>query len=328
MADFRNVAKMYISKGYSVIPVNAEKNPAIHTWTEYQKRLMSPEEIEKHFSDCWGIALLMGGAHNLTAIDVDLKYSLVHDFFERYKKAIPPNIFEKFYTQSTRNKGAHFIFSCKKIEHNQKLASRETTPEERHEVYMDNFQNLRTRGKALRIANNHKSLVLIETRGEGGYVLIAPTDGYNSTGGKIGELTEEEYDELMQISREFNEYQDMHKNFKVEKYRNSDVNPFEEFNERGDILSVLLENGWEEVYSPPTARSYRLKRAGNPSSKSSALLDKETRVFNVFSTSTVFDANKGYSPASTFVMLEADNDVQAAYEMLMTRGFGDKLTKK
>lgn len=323
MADYIKIAKQWSKAGYSVIPVNSEKNPAILTWTEYQKRPMTPEECEKYFKDVWGIALLMGTDKKLTGLDLDLKYSLNKHFLKDYKKALGKKYLEKFYVQSTKNKGMHFVFSSDIVENNQKLASRETSPEERHEIYIDNYENLRTRGKALKIAQNHKSLAFLETRGEGGYIVIYPSPGYEKVYGKIGHLNAQEYDEVMTISRSFNEYKELERNFKIEKYRNSDVNPFDEYNERGDVLSLLLEHGWEEVSS--SKNSVRLKRAGNPSSKSSALYDKNTRVFNVFSTSTNFEPNRGYSASSVFVLLEADGDVDEARRLLLEKGFGEKL---
>jgi hypothetical protein len=250
----------------------------------------------------------------------------VHDFFDRYKKAIPRSIINKFYVQTTKNNGVHFVFSCDVVENNQKLASRETTPEERHEVYMDNFDNLRTRGKALKVATNHKSLVIVETRGEGGYIVLAPSPGYKNVFGKIKSITKEDYEQIMTISRSFNEHFEVYRDFKVEKYRNYDINPFEIFNERGDVLAMLYDNGWEDTEggNRQGSRSVRLKRAGNPTSKSSALYDKETKVFNVFSTSTNLEANRGYAPASLFTILEADGDVEEARRILISKGFGEK----
>ena len=326
--NYIKIAKRWSKAGFSVIPVTAEKNPAIHTWTEFQKRPMTDEECEKYFKDVWGIALLMGTSKKLTALDLDLKYSNDKFFLENYKKEIPNKLLKKFYVQTTKNHGMHFVFSSDVVENNQKLASRETTVEEKHEVYIDNYKNLRTRGKALKIALNHKSLTFLETRGEGGYILIHPSPGYEPVYGKIQHLTAEEYENVMVISRSFNEYEELNRDFKIEKYRNSDINPFEEFNNRGDVLKILYDNGWEDVPGGQklNSKSVRLKRAGNPSSKSSALFDKETRVFNVFSTSTNFEANRGYSAASVFVLLEADGDTEYAYKLLIEKGFGEKLS--
>jgi hypothetical protein len=322
--NYIKIAKNWSKAGYSVIPIDANKNPVLPTWVEYQKRPMTEEECEKYFKNVWGIALLMGTDKKLTGLDLDLKYSLNKHFLDNYKKALGSKLLKKMYVQETMNKGMHFIFSSDIAEPNRKLASRETSPEEKHEVYIDNYKNLRTRGKALNIAKLHKSLTFLETRGEGGYVLISPSPGYTSIFGKIGYLTSEEYESVMTISRSFNEYTEEHRDFKIQKYKKLDINPFDEYINRGDALNLLYENGWECVKE--TKLYVRLKRAGNPSSKSSALYDKETKVFNVFSTSTNFEPNRGYSAASVFVELEADGDTELAYKLLIEQGFGEKLS--
>jgi hypothetical protein len=61
MPDFREEAKKYIEAGYSVIPVNERKNPSIPKWGLYQIRVMTDNEIDKYFANCFGIALLCGG---------------------------------------------------------------------------------------------------------------------------------------------------------------------------------------------------------------------------------------------------------------------------
>lgn len=323
MKNYIEIAKKWSEKGFSVIPVGADKQPMLNSWMEYQKRPMTMSECEKYFKHVWGIGLVMGTDKKLTALDLDLKYSTNPYFLEEYKKAIGGELLRKFYVQTTKNKGMHFVFSSDVLEPNQKMAARYTTIEEKHEVYMEAYKNIKTRGLALKIALNHKALNFVETRGSAGYIVLAPSPGYNPVFGKIGHLSSDEYEELMSVTRSFNEYKELHKEYKVEKYKNLDVNPFEIYNEKGDVIDLLLSNGWEEVYD--SGSTLRLKRAGNPSSKSSALYDKNTRIFNVFSTSTIFDPNKGYNPASVFIMLEADGDASEAYRLLIELGYGENI---
>lgn len=61
MCSFIDLAKQYSKAGYSVIPVTSEKIPAIRDWSQFQTRPMTDKECEINFSNCWGIALLMGG---------------------------------------------------------------------------------------------------------------------------------------------------------------------------------------------------------------------------------------------------------------------------
>ena len=64
----------YLNKGFSIIPVTKDKNPAIDSWG---KHIYSPIPVAKAqslFKNADGIALLMGGKKKLTTIDIDLKY--------------------------------------------------------------------------------------------------------------------------------------------------------------------------------------------------------------------------------------------------------------
>lgn len=326
MNNFIELAKQWSKAGYSVIPVTQEKIPSIRDWSMFQKRAMTESECEQHFKNCFGIALLCGGQKRITGVDFDLKYDLTGDIFERFKETIPVELLKKMYYQTTQNKGAHFIFSCDKVEPNQKLASRYTTEFEKHSTYMSAFNDVKTRSKALKIALNDKSRVLFETRGGtidncGGYVLIAPTKGYEHKYGKIQHISTEEYDTIVQCARSFNEVIEEKKDIRLDKYKEWELSPFVDYNQRGDIISLLEDNGWEIVRGG-SKKSVRFKRAGNPKSGSSALLDTDSRVFNVFSTSTSFDVGRGYSPSDIFIHLECDDDMSIAFRKLVDEGFG------
>jgi hypothetical protein len=328
MNNYVELAKQYSKAGYSVIPVTSEKIPAIRDWSQFQTRPMTEKECETYFSNSWGIALLMGGSKKTTAIDFDLKYDLSGDLFDRYKKALPEDLLRKMFVQTTKNKGYHFIFSSDVVEPNQKLASRYTTEYEKHSTYMEAFNDAKTRSKALKIASNDKVRVLLETRGgsttvSGGYVVMSPSPGYEFVYGKINHISIEEYNLILETARSFNDVVEERKDVRLEKYKEWKNSPFEDYNERGDVISLLLDSGWEECKGS-RGKSIRLKRAGNPKSGSSALFDTDTRVFNCFSTSTSFDVGRGYSPTDVFVELECDGDLSLAFRKLIAEGYGEE----
>lgn len=324
--NYIDLAKEYSAEGFSVIPVTSDKTPALKDWTCFQKRPMTEEECEIHFKNCWGIALLCGGKKKVTGFDADMKYDLSGDLFERFKRSLPQELLKKMYVQKTKNKGFHFLFTCDKIEPNQKLASRYTTTEEKHITYMENFNNPKKRDMALKIATHDKTRVLFETRGgdentSGGYVVIAPSPGYEFIYGSLKKITEEEYDIIMETARAFNEVVEVKKDIRVEKYKDWATNPFEDFNKRFDVVHYLVQNGWEEIRSVG-GKSVRLRRAGSPKSKSSALFDTESRIFNCFSTSTFFDVNRGYTASDIFIEMECDGDTSLAFRKMVDMGYG------
>ena len=88
------------------------------------------------------MALICGGANNITALDFDLKYDFSGDLIDRYKAKIPKSLLKKMFVQKTQSGGYHFVFSCPHIlEGNQKLASRFTTADEKHRTYIEYFEN-------------------------------------------------------------------------------------------------------------------------------------------------------------------------------------------
>lgn len=322
MANYVAIAKKYSEAGYSVIPVTSNKNPAIREWKEFQERPMTDKECEKYFRDCYGIALLCG-IKNVTALDFDLKYDLSGDLFDRFKEKIPKDLLKKMFVQSTKSGGYHFAFSCTKVEGSKKLASRYTTAFETHSTYMENFNDPLTRDKALKIASNDKTRVLIETRGVGGYICISPTPNYNKVYGKLSEITEDEYELLLSAAREFNDVREVKKDPKAIKYNDWKVTPMNDFNDNYDLVNLMLTNGWDTV-GRRYGRSVRLKRPGQVHSNSSALYDTDRKILSVFSTSTSFDVGRSYSPTDVFCELECGGDLTLALQRIIDMGFGKR----
>lgn len=323
------IAKSYLKQGFSVIPVTLQKIPAIPSWGKYQKEAMTLEEADEHFKDAKAIAVLCGGKSRLFCLDADMKYDLSGDLWERFKKALPNSLMKKLYCQKTKNSGFHLVCIVPetRLFGNEKFASRYTTPEERHKTYMEAYSSVRTRDASLNIAVNDKNRVLFESRSgtpeqAGGYFLIPPSPGYEKVYGKFQEISEEEYDILVETARSFNEVV-------VEKTLGKDfdniqwaVSPFEHYNSEGDVIDLLSDYGWTLVSD--RGRLWRLKRPGNSPTKDSAIYDTETKILNVFSTSTSFDVGRGYSHTGVFIHLACKDDEKVGYRKLVERGWGKR----
>ena len=319
-----------ISNGYYMIPVNRNKRPSIRDWRQYQSRPMTEDEIDENFRNCFGVAILTGGPPKLVGIDFDLKYSFDPTLYDRIEENIKPEILSKMYIQSTKNKGYHWLFKApeSKLVGNDVLAGRYTTAFEKHQMYMEYFNDPDTRDNAMKIAVNDTERVLVETRSgspekAGGYILLAPTEGYTkicSHEKGIQELTEEEFEHIEEVFRSFNEV--IERNPKP-KYNGEDwhIDPWEDANSRLDIQEILLSAGW--TIENESVKSIRFKRPG-ANSGSSALYDRETGIFNCFSTSTRFDCQKGYTVSGVFAEIEHDGNKSAAYAHLIELGYGVK----
>lgn len=299
-------SKILIKQGYSVIPCNKNKEPAIKEWA---KHIYFP--IKEAF-DCEFMGLLMGGAKKLTTIDIDLKYDETGTLYEELKSLIPNKILKKLRVHSTKNGGYHFIFSCAKVESNKKWAMRPTTEKEREERYLLERAKGRTFTEAMQTASSYKALVLIETRGEGGYIIIPPSEGYEVVYGSINELTVEEYDKLESVCRSFNRYI-----VPVSPPKNrDDLTKIAEYNKinNKNIPKILESFGWEQT--GVNNKGYMMFRRPGADSSHSAFFNEEDGGFWVKSTSTPFEIDRRYSAADIVFTLKFDNNPDLYGEFL------------
>ena len=315
MSKVLTVAVRYLQEGYSIIPVNNLKNPTV-TWGQYMFKPMDIQVVKTLFQDAYGIALIMGGKRNLTAIDVDLKYDISGDLWDRLKKEIGKDLLSKMWVNKTVGGGFHLIFTCSKVEGNMKLACRQTTDEEKIDTFNYEIEKGSSAEVALRSGLGDTSRVLIETRGQGGFIVIPPTPGYEYIYGKLQEITPEEYTTLIEICYSFNEYIKPVKNYalsKLERDKGKDL--LATFNQTADVVKMLEDNGWSQVSSDGTR--IKMKRPGNVSSKCSGWFDTNSHIFYVFSTSTSFRANEGYSAVDVLLELHYDGDNSRLNELYM-----------
>ena len=305
MQSLINSAKKYKEQGLSVIATDNTKR-SLFAWKKYQSQIIDDNEITKNFSHpkCSGIAVVCGQiSGNLEVIDVDCKYGI--DFNE-YKNEIMKNnlrLFEKLYIVKTKSDGYHIYFRCGSIEGNQKLANRPATEEELKE-------------------NPHvKECVLIETRGEGGYVIAPPTDGYTIIQDvPIPVLSLFERDILLTSARSFNQVYELAKTPSINETTDYGLSPWEDYNKRGSVEELLQKHGWDIVNRQGSRIFFRRPGAN---SLTSANFHTEKRVFYVFTTSSQFE-NKGYSPFAVYAILECNGDFKDATRKLAAQGFGEK----
>lgn len=294
----------------SFLPICSEKKTPVVKWKDYQNRLPKDQEIENWFNNnAFGLALITGKiSQGLQIIDIDSKYDIVGDLFGRYTQAIAQintKIVPKLVIQKTKSGGYHFIYRCEKILKNKKLASRPTLPNEREH-------------------KDDKCRVLLETRGEGGYFLSSPTDGYEIIQGSyedIPRLTEEEQDIIIQVACSFNDFALEPLNMKTDG-----LTSFDHFDEQirpDEVLSMLGKYDWKVLGNGGKSGSYNLIRPGKNNGISATWNYVPNRLY-VFTSSTVFESGKIYKPSAIYSILEHNGDYSAAALALSKMGYGDK----
>jgi replicative DNA helicase len=298
---FIEKGKEYTNYNLSVIPTNKEK-VAIGLWKKYQTTKPTDKELEELFSlgSPEYIAIICGKVSgNLEVVDVDTKHDttgLLWNDLETLLKDNLPELYNSLVIATSVSGGKHIYYRCEIITSNKKLAT-----------------------------NTNKE-VLIETRGEGGYIIAYPSPGYSfiqSNVNQIPTITPEQREIVLSICRSFNEVQEVETipTYKpTTTYRNSGVSPFEDYNLRGDVIGLMEQKGWT-VTKRDSQRIY-LKRPGDTKSRYSGNFHTGLKVLKVFSSSTEFDIDKGYNPSQVYSLLECNGDNSLAYKKLLQQGYG------
>ncbi|MBK8501975.1 MAG: bifunctional DNA primase/polymerase [Saprospiraceae bacterium] len=175
------------NKGYSVIPVDDHKQPIV-AWKKYQAIPMVIEEVQKFIDNGHQNFALVCGVNGLEAIDIDTKNldseNEQEDFLQDIRKNLPTELWAKLVIQKTPSGGFHLLYRCQEVSVNQHLAK------------------------------NRSRKPIIETRGNGGYVLICPSKGYTVIQGDllmIPEITAEERTKLLEACKAMTQLEKLQK---------------------------------------------------------------------------------------------------------------------
>ena len=298
-------AKTYLSNNLSVISTDNTKR-SLFSWKKYQNELPKVEELDSMFSHkkVQGLAIICGKvSDNLEVIDIDCKHGIEFNAFATEIRKMDILLYQKLLVVRTVSNGFHIYYRCEKIEGNQKLANRPATLEELKD-------------------NPHlKEFVLIETRGEGGYVIAPPTEGYTFIQNeKIPRISVQEREMLFSCARMFNQKIEYAKEPKESDIAGYGLKPWEDYNNKVNIIELLEKHGWS-VVDTIGERIY-FKRPG-AKSHTSANYHTGLKIFYVFTTSSQFE-NKGYSPFAVFTLLECNNDYKLAAKKVVEMGYGEK----
>lgn len=175
------LALSYGRAGLSVLPaVKAKKRPAVGVWRTWAGRLPTEVEVEAWFSNAHDAVCIVAGkvSGNLECIDFDQKA----EAYDAWCAKIAPVVLDSVVVESTPSGGKHVVYRCEEpVEGNAKLA-----------------QGVR----------DGKRKTLIETRGEGGLFLCAPSPGYALERGDfehIPVISQEARQALLSAARELDE---------------------------------------------------------------------------------------------------------------------------
>jgi hypothetical protein len=285
-------ALAYRNCGLSVLPARRlEKRPSLPGWKNYQLRIPNERQILEWFSKPEDAICIVTGqvSGNLEMLDFDQ----AGDRFEAWKEKIPPELFACLVIETSQSGGKHVIYRCSEpINGNMKLA-------------------MGFRDGAL--------VTLIETRGERGLFLCAPTRGYTIDQGDLTEipvLTPQERETLLETAWFLNEHLPAAE-VPVDTQFVPENRPGDDFNRRGDVRELLVKHGWVLARK---AENELWRRPGKNAGWSASLKDSAFYVFS--GNAPPLEPNRAYSPFALYTWLEHGGDFEQAARALRNLGFG------
>jgi P4 family phage/plasmid primase-like protien len=187
--------------------------------------------------------------------------------------------------------------------------------------------------KTEKLAVNEAGECLIETKGAGGYTIIAPSHGtVHPTGGpwvltrgaldSMAAITDEERHDFHRMCRTFDARQTT---APVEgasaALTGDDLRPGDVFNASASWPEVLGPHGWTCLHTASDGNQH-WRRPGKNRGTSATINKGGTGAFYVFSSSTPFEPDRAYSPFSAYTLLEHGGDYSAAASELARQGYG------
>jgi hypothetical protein len=312
-----DVATSYLRAGLCVLPaILAEKRPALAGWKQYQRRLPTERQVATWFADGPPVCVLAGAVSgNLEMIDFDNGGEL----FEPWRLLVEgesPGLLDRLVFERSQSGGRHAVYRCEvSVPGNRKLAQRAITVASAEPVVIHGKRYV----PRLVAGRYEVAITLIETRGDGGIFLCAPTPGYaleQGTFDGLPVLTEADHAILIEAACALNEALPP-----VERRRALPAGsgrPGDDFNERGDVRAVLERNGWDLVRG---GENEYWRRPGKDQGWSATL---RAGVFYVFSSNAApFEPDKAYAPFTVYTLLEHAGDFAAAAAALRADGYGD-----
>ena len=309
-------ATAYLSAGLCVLPaILQEKRPALSGWKQYQKRLPTERQVRTWFADETPVCVLTGAVSgNLEMIDFDNGGEL----FDRWADLVAtesPELLGRLVIERSQSGGRHGIYRCAEpVPGNRKLAQRTVIVPSAEPVVIGGKRYVpRKVGDRFEV-----TLTLIETRGEGGLFLCAPTPGYQLEQGDFDSIPVlEPAERAILIEAACALHETVPPAAPPPIAATPSGRPGDDFNERGDVREVLGRHGWSLVRS---GDNEYWRRPGKDRGWSATLKDGVLYVFS--SNATPFEPDRAYAPFTVYTLLEHGGDFAAAANALRSQGYG------
>ena len=307
--------------GISVIPIKADgsKEPR-GRWKAQQNQCADLKQINAWFGTGGGLGIVCGAVSGkLEFLDFDT-HDIFDDFVELAEQVGLGPVVDRIrrgYDERSPD-GRHLPWRCDKIAGNQKLAKRyDPTGASNGDSSERPVMQIET---------------LIETRGEGGYMIVAPSCGSVHESGQpyllvsggfatIATITPAEREDLLNVARSLDELlkREATDTGGDTQSHTKGTRPGDLYNATATWNEVLRPQGWIQVYERNVTTYWR--RPGKDRGISATTNYQDSNFLYVFSTSTVFEAQRGYSKFAAYAVLNHSGNFGSAAAALAAAGY-------
>ena len=325
MTAVQTAAREAYAAGLCVVPPREDgsKRP-IGEWKAYQRERPARETMRAWYGTTarTGLGVICGAVSGgLEVLECDER-AASEAFRDLARQAGLGDVLDRLeagYVEETPGDGVHWLYRCNDLDGNTKLACRPKRADEQRDAH----DTIKT---------------LIETRGEGGYCILAPSNGQVHPSGRayvlraggfatIPTLTPEERRELHQIARALDalpKAPDAACDRPLASTAARSDRPGDDFAARASWGEVLEPHGWRPVYTRDSVTHWR--RPGKDRGTSATTNHGGSDLLYVFSSSTPFERERGYNKFSAYALLAHAGDFAAAARALAGQGYGASAT--
>ena len=316
MTEILQAALDFYDAGISVVPANNNGSKApIGSWKQYQVTRAEREQLADWFgSGHPGIGIITGAVSgNLEMLELEGRAIHAGLFDEAKELAINSGLEDLFtilttgYAEMTPSGGLHFLYRIvdEPVPGNTKIARRP--------------------------GENDSVEVLVETRGEGGFVVTAPSHGQVHPShqpwvlltGSAATIPMFSMDERNAIHSIFKALDSMPVKESIAtslltKSETTGEKPGDDYNAKAEWKDILI--GWKQVFTSGGVTYWR--RPGKDTGISATTGRNDGDNLFVFTTSTTFEAERPYSKFAAYAHLNHGGDFSGAAKALRSLGFG------
>lgn len=327
MHALAQAAHRYADAGLSPLPTTRKgdaKGPALPSWKRMQSAIASHEELDRWYADgstANSVGIVCGAVSgNLEMIDFDLGGAA----YERWRNVVEdaaPGLVRRLVIETTPSGGRHAIYRCAdSVGGNVKLAAKRFEADDATPLWIGAKEYVPRQDRA---GKWHCTVTTIETRGEGGMFLCAPSEGYEIVQNDIAEppiVTTEERDIMLGAAWSLDESgQREAVGTNPTAHDGSTIRPGDDYNARGDPRDALRRNGWVMVRG---GENEHWRRPGKTSGTSATVKDRVLYVFS--SNAAPFEPSTAYSPFAVVAMLDHGGDFATTAKALASDGYGQR----